>query len=110
MPLPFEDLALKDLVKHPKLVILYAVFAGLGWLGTRLIPDDCQKEVVRWQSLYTAEHRGRDSLQSTKDALYEHLIAVEQDSSRQKKQIKKTDSLIYRLGEKADHLFKNKQP
>jgi hypothetical protein len=101
MPSPTEEMTWKDLAKHPKLLLIYALFGGIGWLADRFVPDDCHKEVTRWQSLYYSEHRGKDSLQKTKDILYEDLL-------NHKQKDKVTDSLIYRLGKKSDQVFKNK--
>ncbi len=102
MPLQLEELAIKDLVKNPKLIALYAGFLLFGWVGSRLLPDDCHQEVARWQSLYYAEHRGKDSLQATKDVLYEDLLKYKHTK-------KTTDSLILELGKKADHIFKKRK-
>lgn len=98
MPLPFEEV-LEVLVRNPKRMIVYGALIGIGWLANRFVPDDCHQEVSRWQSLYYTTERARDSVQRSKDILLEEFL-------QQKQQSKHTDSLIYKLGRKADSIFK----
>ena len=104
--MPLEEIALKDLVKHPRLFIIYGAFLGIGWLIQRVVPDDCQKEVARWQNLYYSTARGKDSVQSSKDVMYEDLLKEKHERMKEKLEHKKTDSLILTLGKKADHILK----
>jgi hypothetical protein len=104
MPLPLEEVALKDLVKHPKLFLLYAALLGLGWVTNRLLPDDCHQEVSRWQSLYYVSERKRDSVQSSKDLLMQSFIEQKQISRQEKL---KDDSIFYHLNNRAKKVLKN---
>jgi hypothetical protein len=110
VPLPLGEFALADLVKHPKLFILYAALIGIGWLTNRLLPDDCHRDGERWRALYILEERRRDSVQATKDLLYEALLKQNAEDEKRKAENKVTDSLLSKLGNKADSIFKKQKP
>lgn len=109
MPSPIEEIAIRDLVKHPKLFIIYALLLGAGWIADKLLPDDCHKEIERWQSLYYATAHAKDSIQTTKDILYEDLLNVQRENQEHKEKDKVTDSLLNHLSKKADHLLKKQK-
>jgi len=99
MPLPFEETALKFLERKPRTFIIYAACIGIGWVINRIIPDDCHREVDRWQSAYYIATRSRDSIQASKDILYEDLL-------RQKRADRHSDSLLMNLSRKASTVLK----
>jgi hypothetical protein len=104
-----EEIALRDLVKNPKAFILYAACIAIGWVVNRVIPDDCHREVTRWQSLYYVSDRRRDSLQTTKDVLYEQLLTEKQQNIKLKQADNHTDSLLIKLSHKAETVLKPKK-
>ncbi len=103
MPFPLEEVSLKDLIRHPKLVLLYAAFVGIGLVVNKIMPDDCHREVAKWQSLAYTNARGWDSVQRTKDILYEDLLI-------QKRENRVNDSVLLEIGAKANKLLKYKKP
>jgi hypothetical protein len=100
MPSPIEEIALRDLVRHPKLVILYAVFLGVGWLGNRIIPSQEEKDKESWKQMYYKVDAKRDSTQRDYDRL---LI----EFYKQHQTIKTIDSLVTPLGKKATPILKH---
>jgi hypothetical protein len=107
MPFATDEL-IKDLLKNPKQSILYIVLVASGWAIDRIIPDDCQREVSRWQSLADRNAFGKDSIQQSKDVLYEDLLNLKRENKAHLERDKKTDSLIFALGKKAESTFKHK--
>lgn len=107
MPTPIEDLAFKDAFKHPKLFIVYLVFGGLGWLGDRLIPTAADKDAERWRHAYYKAEAKADSIQKSKDLLYEALLSEKFKNRQQQEAIKAIDSLVTPLGQKAKQIQKN---
>lgn len=107
MPSPIEELALKDLIGHPKLMILYAAFVGIGWLGNRLVPSAEEKDAERWREAYYHERSAKDSVQRSKDELYTQLLQSKALNLEQHETIKTVDSLLTPLGGKAKQILKN---
>jgi hypothetical protein len=99
MPIPIGDIAIKDLLKYPRTVVLYAALVGIGWLAEKLVPSDCEKEVTRWQNAFYHSERRSDSLLEKKELVIKS----------QYKTIQTTDSLLNQLGVEARlHISKNK--
>lgn len=107
MPSPIEELALKDAFKHPKLMILYAAFVGIGWLADRVIPNEDQKDAERWRRAYYQAEAGKDSVQRSKDELYSELLQKRGIIEQQHQTIKTIDSLLQPLGSKAKQILKH---
>lgn len=110
MPEPLEEIALRHLVKHPAAFLLYALCIGIGWLAPRLFPDDCQKANARLEKLYDSSLKRGDSIQSTKDQLYERYLVQRDTIKYQKQKDRTTDSLLRIIGTKAGVILKEKKP
>ncbi len=110
MPLPFGEIATKDLLKYPKTVVLYACLVGIGWIADKIIPNDCQKEVQRWQSAFEREERRADHLSSANNALNAQHNQDVVLTKQQSQTIKTIDSLLNPLGNKAKEIIKQSKP
>jgi hypothetical protein len=107
MPSPLEEIALRDLVKHPKLILVYAAFLGSGWLVDKIIPNDCQKEVIRWQSAFDRSEKRGDSLSNLNYQLAAQHVQDVITTRQQGQTIKTIDSLLNPIGVKAKEIIKN---
>ena len=102
-----ETLSIIDLVKHPKLLVIYFAFLAIGWCSTRFFPDDCHKDNLRLEQENDRYLKRGDSIQASKDALYERYLVQKDTIREQKQRDRKVDSLLQQLGNKADNIIKN---